>query len=213
MKTAFIILFLGICAACPAQTPPPARPRFNTLPQVAADDKAMPALREWQKKVGDNYKKGGVVIATFTPWYEMATPSLRKLFPNLRFFAISWDERQNPAIKEPLGGMGAGLEFIVVCDKEGKYTAEMCGWGGMDDYGKLLASNKIAIRSLEDADLVWQCLCDTHRWGLRGPSVKISDTTWHLGDSVNDQKEHYYYKVTLDKDQIVVTGTLQADAQ
>ena len=184
--------------------------RWDALKPVAADDITMPALRAWQQKVVENYSKNGIAEAHFSSWAELPFPSLKKLFPGLRFFTASWDERPAPGKEKQALGLGGG-EYTLICSADGKLAKEIYHYGNYDPYGDFLATKKVSIRSPEDAKLVWDGFCDLHQKHWQDQSaIKISDTIWHLGNKTIDGV-HYYYEVVLDAAQTITSARLHAD--
>ena len=53
--------------------------RFDELVQVPESDPVFTALKEWQVDVEAQYKKSGVVISIFSPWFELPFDSLTTL--------------------------------------------------------------------------------------------------------------------------------------
>lgn len=184
--------------------------RPDALNPVAADDITMPTLNNWQRKVVENYAKRGIVEARFSSWFELPSPSLKKLFPGLRFFTASWTERPAPGREKEALGLGDG-EYTLICGADGKLAKEICHHGNYDPYGVFLATKKVSIHSPEDAKLVWHGFCDLHQkhWQDQ-PANKISDAIWHLGNTTIDGV-HYYYEVVLDASQIVTSARLHVD--
>lgn len=203
MKSTLLILFLGASAVS-------AQIRWDALTPVPANDIAMPTLRDWQQKVVENYAKGGIAEARFSSWLELPFPPLKKLFPGLRFFTVSWIERPSPGKEKEAIGLSGG-EYTLICTADGKLAKEIYHYGNYDPYGDFLATKKVSIRSPEDAKLIWDGFCDLHQKDWQDePAVKISDTIWHLGDTTIDGV-HYYYEVILDASQIVTFARLHAD--
>lgn len=151
--------------------------RRDAFTPVAPDDPAMPTLLEWQKKVTDNYNASeSFARAHFSSWAEQAFPSLKSLFPQLRFFTTDWSETPAPGKEREAVGLGLGIEVTLVCDSKGKLVKELFHTGNYDPFGELLAANKVAIRSDGDAKLVWEAFCDVHqRHWKEQPARKVSD--------------------------------------
>jgi hypothetical protein len=184
--------------------------RWDKLTPVAADDIAMPALRDWQQKIVENHNKQGVIRPEFLAWSELPFPSLKKLFPGLRFFTTSWSERAAPGKEKEAISLALGLEVTLACSPEGKFLNQFFQGGDYVPFGEFLAARKISIRSPEDAQLVWEAFCDLHQRHLKDhPTRKVSETAWHLGGHTID-KVHYYYEVLLDDDRVVKSASLRA---
>lgn len=199
-----IATVLTICFAS-AQT------RWDQLTKVVDTDPAAPALREWQQSVEGKYRQGGVVVPTFSSWFVLSFDSLKALFPHQRFFAVSWSEKAAPGKEKEAVGLAFGLEATLVCDAAGKIIKEVHHTGNYEAFGELLNASKVAIRTSDDAKLVWNAFCDIHqRHWQKQPAIKVGDKTWHLGDITID-RFHYYYQVLLDDESRVVSAKLHAD--
>ena len=203
MKLLTLILLLGASVLS-------AQIRWEAVKPVPADDIALPALRSWQEKITEGYRKNGSAGAQFSTWAELPFPSLKKLFPELRFFAVSWSELPTPGVNKPFS-LALGMEYTLVCDANGKIVKEISHYGNYEPYGELLAAEKVSIRSSDDAKLVWEGFTDLHQKHWKdNPAVKVSDTIWHLGDkTIRDVR--YYYEVVLDAAQTIVSAKLHAD--
>jgi hypothetical protein len=199
-----IATVLTLCAAS-AQT------RWDQLAKVVDTDLAAPALNEWQQSVEGKYRQGGVVVPTFSSWFVLSFDSLKTLFPQHRFFAVSWSEKPAPGKEKEAIGLAFGLEATLVCDATGKTIKEFHHSGNYEALGEFLNAAKVAIRTNDDAKLVWNAFCDIHQkhW-QKQPAIKVDDKTWHLGD-VTINRFHYYYKVLLDDESRVVSAKLHAD--
>jgi hypothetical protein len=185
--------------------------RWEKLSVVADSDPAAPALKEWQQGVEAEYKKDGLIIPTFSSWFELPFDSLKTLFPDHRFFATSWSEMHAPGKEKEVMGLAAGLETTLVCDAKGKLVKEVHHTGNYEAFGELLNSEKVVIRTADDAKLVWEAFCDIHQRHWKDqPAIKIDDRKWHLGDKTID-RFHYYYEVLLDADLRVTGARLCAD--
>jgi hypothetical protein len=188
-----------------------AQMRLDQLTKVEDSDPAVPALKEWQKSIEAKYRQGGVIVPSFSSWFVLSFDSLKSLFPQHRFFAVSWSERPAPGKEKEAIGLAFGLETTLVCDAAGKIIKEVHHTGNYEAFGELLNAAKVAIRTNDDAKLVWNAFCDIHQkhW-QKQPAIKIDDKTWHLGAVTND-RFHYYYEVLLDNEDRVVSAKLHAD--
>jgi hypothetical protein len=185
--------------------------RWGQLTKVSDSDSAAPALKEWQQSVESKYRQGGVAVPTFSSWFVLSFDSLKTLFPQHRFFAVSWSERPAPGKEKEAIGLAFGLEATLVCNAAGKTIKEVHHTGNYEAFGELLNDAKVAIRTSDDAKLVWNAFCDIHQkhWQEQ-PAIKIDNKTWHLGDVTID-RFHYYYRVLLDDESRVVSAKLHAD--
>ncbi len=170
----------------------------------------MPALAKWQQDIIAKYAKTAIAEPLFASWHELPFATLKKLFPERRFFTNAWMERPVPGKEKEAIGLGGG-EYTLICDRNGKLVSEIYHYGNYDPYGSLLAANKVSIRSPEDAKLVWDAFCDLHQKHWKDqPAIQVSDTVWHLGDKTID-RFHYYYEVRLTNEHIVESARLHAD--
>ena len=184
--------------------------RFDELVQVPESDPVFTALKEWQVDVEAQYKKSGVVISIFSPWFELPFDSLTTLLSKHRFFTISGSEKTAPG-KEEVIGLAMNLSRTVVCDPEGKIIKTLSHWGNYEEFGELLHASNVSIRSHDDAKLVWNAFCDSHqRHWHKHQATRIDEKTWHLGDHTID-KFHYYYEVLIDRNSRVLSAKLRAD--
>jgi hypothetical protein len=177
-----------------------AQTRWEKLTKVEDGDTAVPTLKEWEQELADIFRKQGRVEPAISSWHVLQFDSLKTLFPQYRFFAVSWSERPTPGKLESLG---IDLGVTLVIDGQGKRVKELQHNGDYEAFGELLKTAKIAIRNDTDAKLVWVAFCDAHQrhWQTQ-PSAKITDRTWHLGQSEVEGRR-YYYDVKLDDDLMV----------
>ena len=179
--------------------------------RVETSDPAMPILSKWQAGVIERYRKDGQTQPDFGPWLEIPSESLRRLFPDLRFITIHWDEVSVPGAAEDLVSRAGDLFVILAVNSTKQTTQELFGCGNYEEFGSLLSERGATIKSPEDATLVWNAFCDLHQkhWKDQG-ITRIDDTTWHLGVITID-RFHYYYRVDLDSEHKVIRGKLHAD--
>lgn len=135
-----ILAILMLTTRCFAQI------RYEDLKLMDAKDPARPALEAWKRKVLEGYEKSFVEVSFNSVWYEMPFASLKRLFPNYRFFAIEWNERPVKGKEKEVIGLGGG-EYTLVCSKDHKVVYEIYHYGNYELYGKLLADRKAVIRS------------------------------------------------------------------
>ena len=178
---------------------------------VDSTDPATPTLDRWQAGVVERYRKGGHTQPHFGPWLEIPSESLRRLFPDLRFITIHWNEVAIPGTTEKFASRAYGLFVILAVDSSKQTTQEFFGYGNYEEFGSLLSRHDITINSPDDATLVWNSFCDLHQKHWKDQGIeRIDDRTWHLGVITID-RFHYYYRVDLDSDHKVVHGKLHAD--
>ena len=185
--------------------------RWEKMTAVEDSNPAAATLKECQQGVEDDYKKGGLIVPTFSSWFEMPFDSLKSMFPDCRFFVISWSERPAPGKENEVLGLASGIEGTIVCDAKGKLVKKLQQSGNYGEFGELLHSAKVTIRTADDAKRVWEAFCDIHQRHWKDqPAIKIDDRKWHLGDTTID-RFHYYYEVLLDEELRVTSARLCAD--
>jgi len=185
--------------------------RWQKLAVVEESDPATPALKQWKQTLAAKYKKGGIIVPDFSSSYELPSQSLKTLFPDKRFFAMSWCERPAEGKEKEAIGLAFCLGTTLVCDAEEKVIKEVFHTGNYEAFGELLSAEKVTIRNNRDAKIVWEAFCDLHQkhWKDQGIERK-KDGVWHLGVTTTDDF-HYYYQVKLDKQGAVMAGKLHAD--
>lgn len=202
MATIATVLTLSVASA---------QMRLDQLTEVEDSDPAVPALKEWQQGIEARYRQGGFIVPAFSSWFALSFDSLKTLFPQHRFFAISWSEGAAPGMEKEAIGLAVGLEATLVCDAAGKTIKELHHTGNYEAFGELLNAARVTIRTNDDAKLVWNAFCDIHqRHWQKQPAMKVDDKTWHLG-KVTIDRFRYYYKVLLDDESRVVSAKLHAD--
>ena len=205
MKIAFLLISAFSIGVSSGQL------RTDKLTRVLESDSVFPALKEWQHDADARYQQGGMVIPTFSPWFELPFDSLTTLLPRHRFFAISWSEKAAPGKEEEAIGLAMFLSKTIVCDAEGKILKALHHTGNYEAFGELLHAANVSIRTANDAKLVWNAFCDSHqRHWHKNPATRVDEKTWHLGNTTIG-KFHYYYEVVLDDDSRVLSAKLHAD--
>jgi hypothetical protein len=205
-------LFLPVLALVAASTTLQAQIRHDTAIRVAKSDPIYPALEEYRSQIQKRYEDTQQKLPIFSEWVLVQSPAAVRLFPSLRFAAISWNERAYPDVKDRLVNLAVGLQTTVgVETSSNQIQIKLSGFGNYEAFGTLLASNRIRIQNATDAKTVWEAFCDLHfkHWQNQ-PAVKVSDKIWHLGD-VTIGQFHYYYEVILDEDCMVNSARLHAD--
>lgn len=203
-----IALFLLSCAWLLAAEGP-YRAKFI---EVAESDPIYRTLTTWKEKVTNKYSKSGYSRPEFGSWSEIPSESLKSLFPEFRFFTIHWNEvpikeRKN---EEP-ASRAYGLYIMLACRIDREEWTELFGYGNYEEYGRLLARERVTLNTDEQARMIWDGFCDLHQkhWRNQGFERK-SDTVWHLGMTIIDDV-YYYYRVDVDTAGKVQAAKLHAD--
>lgn len=185
--------------------------RWQQLTQITDSDPAAPTLKKWQQSIEADSRKHGDIVATFTPWYALPFASLRTLFPQHRFYAVSWSQHPPPGTEKNALGLALGIETTLVCDATGNLVKEVQHTGNYEAFGELLHASHVTLRTADDAKLVWNAFCDIHQKHWQElPAIKVDDKTWHLGDETRDGV-HYCYEVLLDSDSRVASAKLRSE--
>jgi hypothetical protein len=107
-------------------------------------------------------------------------------------------------------GLGSGIGITVICGPDGKIVKELYHFGNFEPFRDLLVTNKIPIRSMDDATLIWDAFCDLHQLHWKGhPAERVAPDTWRFGDNTIENT-HYYYEATLDENSVVQSFTSHA---
>ena len=154
---------------------------------VAKDDPVLPTLTKHQDAISAAYAKDKLILPRFSPWFRVVSPSGAKLFPELRFYTISWDENLHPEAPRGPGlspiGRAIGLEKTVpIIAETNEIKADYPG------FWEAIIERKVAIKDQEDAELVWNAFCEIHHkhW-QSSPCKRIGPDEWRLGVSSYDQ--------------------------
>lgn len=186
-------------------------PWIAEFKRVDPTDPAAATLGQWQAGVVEAYRKGGHTLPQFGPWLEIPSESLHRLFPDLRFMTIHWDEVAVPGSTGKSVSRGGDWFVMLAVNSAKRTTEEFSGYGNYEEFGALLSRHGIVINSPADAALVWNAFCDLHQKDWKDQGIeKIDDRTWHLGVITID-RFHYYYRVDLDSDHRITHGILHAD--
>lgn len=202
--------YLLTVAAAVTLGPANAQMRIGELAKAEKSDPATPVLMEWQQGIEDEYEKGGLITPIFSDWFVLSSDSIKTLFPQYHFYAVSWMEKPAPGKEAQALGL-SGHETTLVYDPAGKVIGHLSHTGSYEEFGKFLAAERVAIRDADDAKLVWSAFCDLHQRHWReNPAIRIDARTWHLGCTVTDGVR-YCYEVLLDDDFRVLKARLRSD--
>jgi len=192
--------------------------RNEGIASVPKTDLIYPVLDERRTSLVQNGEKSDDVITEFSEWQAIESPALAAVFPNLRFATIDCSMRAKPGAKEKPMGLPAGAfpRTVAVDTRVNRIVGEVVG-SSFEGFGDLLATNVVRIRDSAEADRVWESFCELPHIGRKGggrnwPSIKISETEWHLGNSTTHLADgtggnHHYIRVLLDGNQIIQSAT------
>ena len=182
------------------------RPSFAPRKDVEPEGFLYPRLSEWKASLTKRYTESKTKRADIGKWTEIESDANRRLFPEYRFFAIEWSERQAPDIPENALVICAGsLAATLAIKNDGSGKVHAFYGGPYDEFERFLQFHKTKLRTKEDAQGIWNAFCDVHRnhWHQQ-TNLKISDTAWELGIIVVDDIR-YSWVVTLDSQHQVTT--------
>ncbi len=230
-KVAVVLFLLAaslcLCVACCENTVRPASevgdvgcirdifpdPVDSQLVAVAKNDACCLAIQRETQVVTDIYARhpSGRLFADFWPPCEVKGHALQSVFPKHRFFLIVWNEKVNepPPGVPRLFGRGGVAKSPIAVDAEGRGT-EVGYHGNYEDFGNFLAANKVKITSPDDAQAVWDALCEIARWKREGQNEKVSDNEWRLGVRKTPVGGKLWFEVHLNDDSTVRSGAMVA---
>lgn len=213
MNKAFSITIAGllICTAS-------AQIRDDGMASISKTDLVYPVLDERRTSLLQKSEKSDNVITEFSEWQANQSPALAAVFPNLRFATLYCSMRAKPGAKiKPVGLPGGDIPLTVAMDtRANRIVGEVVGTS-FQGFGDLLVTNQVRIRDSAEADRVWESFCELPHMGRKGggrnwPSIKVSETEWHLGNSTwhlgdGTGGTHHYIRVLLDGRQVIQSAT------
>lgn len=114
---------------------------------------------------------------------EIAGKAMRKLFPQHRFFFYQWGDdtaRARSLGRDTQTGFSHRTGCIAVTEKQ--EVIEFGCTNGCGSFGEFLAGNAVRITNTEDAQLVWDALCEfTGLEPAAGRAERVSERLWRLG--------------------------------
>lgn len=184
------------------------------LASIAADDPIRPVLHEWGKKTVNRYAVSNHTKPSFLrPWTELHSKALTELFPDHRFLCISWDEK--PVWKwvgDQRVSRALQLSITLAYKRDTGAWSEIPGSGNYEPYGRLLAQQKVELKTDAQAKLIWEGFCDLHQKHWRDQGIEQrSDRLWHLG-VITIEGIRYYYQVDVDESGKVLSARLHSEA-
>ncbi|MGJ8724407.1 MAG: hypothetical protein ACSHYB_19635 [Roseibacillus sp.] len=185
--------------------------RWENLVKVEAKDEVLAPVADWKEQVRTNYGKQGYIVPEFSDAYELPFDSLKKLFPETRFIALSWAERPAPGKEDVMFGRALGLGVTLVFDSENKILKSLSHHGNYTAFGELMKISRVPLRNEGHGDLIWEAFCDIHQNQWKGrKALKIDERTWRLG--MNEiEGTRYFYEVDLDESGLVVSSRLNSE--
>ncbi len=131
------------------------------------------------------YENSKLVTAKIYDSYSIESYSITKLFPDYRFYVISWDQKEInpnlPSSQRPVG-LAFDLRFTVAYSSTGSKKKFIGYTNRFKEYGKFLKEHRIRIQTKEDAKLVWDALCEIHCADRKeSNNRRLTKNIWHLG--------------------------------
>lgn len=207
---------LAGCLLLPARLPAQAESAVTVTPLAAGDPDA-PLVRQWLEARKPAGLPSELKTLDVSEPVEIASPSLAALFPDWRFFRVTWSEAytrkgEKYLKKNNLAGETVFQVITLGAQRSGRALIAFFDSGDYASFGELLARQRVEIRSFERAQAVWTAFCDLHDKPWQSQPHDWPDTRhWRLGETVlNDFR--YYYEVVLGEDGAVVSGQLKAES-
>lgn len=167
------------------------KPKTSALLAVSKNNPDYKFVEAEFDRIRTNYAAAKVVRPTLHVPFQVHVDAALRLFPHYRFYVLCWDEeavdKQNPPV-----GMGLGLYYTLALGADGEIR-RFQGTGNFEEFGKFLSDAKVALKTSEDAKLVWNAFCEIHRrdWASH-PSERISEKEWRLGKEVAYGFDRFY---------------------
>jgi hypothetical protein len=137
----------------------------------------------------------------------------KSLFPDWKFYGFDYSMyvKNNEDKNKVNIAFGLGCTLAVFSNSNSISTFRFYKYGNYEEYGEFLKVNKISVRDVNNAKLIWYAFCEIHRNNWKSYEIKnVSDNEWRLGISsyernISSDKEFntivtetYFYKVTTD---------------
>jgi hypothetical protein len=147
---------------------------------------------------------------------EVKSDVVTRLFPNHRFFILSWNEQPSPENKEKILGLAGNLYVIIIVAPDGSIELLNDATTAYSEFFTFVIKQKLSIRSQEDARDIWMAFCDIHQhfWHSRDLQ-QITATQWHLGKYRSVDRFNYQvmyetaYVIDLNPDQTLQSIKLE----
>lgn len=166
-----------------------------------------PGLRE---QLEDLQRSGhpSTLVRIAWPLLETGSPELARFFPGQRFYIVPLKMEANPEYKGAVA-IPFGMYQVIMVNRHGQRLA-ISPFGNYPELGSLLASHRVKLQTVEDAEAIVTVYSHLYRRSLgNAPARQISATEWHLAPQVIEGTE-YYYEVRTDEAGIVESGRLVA---
>ena len=206
---------LAGCLLPPARLAAQAEPAVTVAPLAAGDPDA-PLVRQWLEARKPAGLPSELKTLDVSEPVEIASPSLSALFPDWRFFRVTWSEAftrkgEKYRKKNDIAGENVFQVITLGVQRSSRALIAFFDSGDYASFGELLARARIEIRSFARAQAVWSAFCDLHDKPWQSQPHDWPDTRhWCLGETSLGEF-HYYYEVTLGDDGAAVSGQLKAE--
>ncbi len=206
---------LAGCLLLPARLPAQAESAVTATPLAAGDPDAL-LVRQWLEAKKPAGLPSDLKTLDISDPVEIASPSLSGLFPDWRFFRVTWSEaftRKGEKLRKKNDIPGENVFQVITLgvQRQSRDLLAFLDSGDYASFGELLARQKIEIRSFDRAQAVWAAFCDLHDKPWQSQPHDWPDTRhWRLGETALSDF-HYYFEVVLGEDGAVVSGRLKAE--
>ncbi len=174
-------------------------PADSPLVRVGMADREYDLVMAEYARIHDRYVRGGIVLPQpVGPAWRVQGPAITKLFPEHRFFLLVWNEKAKepprPGTPRP-SGLLLLARAIVILDGRDRVQTVRNFWS-VDSLAGFLSNANVKLRNQQDAQLLWDALCEIYRNDRVGRQIRISNQAWRLG--VEPIRDGWcYYEVRL----------------
>lgn len=199
----------------PARLPAQAEQAVTATPLAAGDPDA-PLVSQWLEARKPAGLPSDLRTLDISATLEIASPALAALFPDWRFFRVTWSEAytrkgEKHRKKNNLADDSVFQVITLGVQRSSRALLAFFDSGDYASFGELLARERVEIRSFARAQAVWSAFCDLHDKPWQSQPHDWPDTRhWRLGETALSDFR-YYYEVIIGEDGVVVSGRLKAD--
>lgn len=194
---------------------PPCDPDDSPLVPVSETDSCNEILSDEMARIEQRPGRSRVIELVFRAPREIQGKAIGELFPNYRFFLLSWDQKMGkarPPGSRRISGLAVGIGTAIAVNKWG--TVARLGSPDCEAFGDFLAINGVRILDANDARLVRDAFCEVERMKKTGKLEKVSTNVWRLGVTRSMWGDRglgrYCFEVELNPDSSVKAGRMKS---
>jgi len=169
-------------------------------------------IQEELRKIRDAYAKSDLIEPVFMPVREFNPTASKELLKGGRYYAVTWDERATDKGKNHVNlALWLGFTLVVFSEQDRQLIWK---YGISEDFGAMLAKQRVKILSEEDAARVANAYYELNNAidaRVTWPNQKISESEWRLCIQTSGSSK-YYYRVLTTKDGLCLSGKLCSEA-